>query len=274
MKLGIIGYGNIAQTLLSCLAREFEAPLDRLEILAKPNGAERAWALAKSHSRIAQSVTVETDFERFLSTKPDLVIECAGQEAVAQYAPAVLMRGFDCVVTSVGALADDDLHAAMTGAAARSGARLHCPSGAIGALDILGAARLSGLDAVTYISRKPPGAWRGTPAERLLDLDTIQGEAILYEGTARAAARDYPKNANVAATVALAGLGFDKTHVRLVADSRVTRNVHEIAFRAQCADVQISIAGKPSPSNPKTSLTTAYSLAHLVLGRVAHELIG
>ena len=151
--------------------------------------------------------------------------------------------------------------------------QLFLPSGAVGGVDILAAARLSGIEDVVYTSRKPPRAWCGTPAERLLDLDALMGEAMFFEGTARAAARDYPQNANVAATVALAGAGFERTKVRLIADPHVQRNVHEVSVRSSCADFHVRIEGKPSPTNPKTSLPTAFSIARLVLNRVATQVI-
>ena len=42
--------------------------------------------------------------------RPDLVVECAGQAAVAQYGKAVLERGVDLAVISTGAFADVNLH--------------------------------------------------------------------------------------------------------------------------------------------------------------------
>jgi aspartate dehydrogenase len=134
-----------------------------------------------------------------------------------------------------------------------------------GGLDALGAARLSGLESVVYTGSKPPRAWKGTKAESLLALDTIDAPAAFYEGTAREAAQLYPQNANVAAAVALAGAGFEATRVRLVADPGLTLNVHEIAVRATCANFTIRLEGRPSPANPKTSLTAGYSLARSVL---------
>ena len=82
------------------------------------------------------------------------------------------------------------------------------------------------------------------------------------------AARDYPQNANVAATIALAGAGFAATRVRLTADPGVARNVHELFVRSRAVDVTIEIAGHPSPDNPKTSLTTGFALAADVLARL------
>ena len=75
-------------------------------------------------------------------------------------------------------------------------------------MDALSAARAEGLDDVTYISRKPPLSWTGTHAERSFDLESITQAVVIYEGTAPGGREAIPKNANVAATIALAGLGF------------------------------------------------------------------
>jgi aspartate dehydrogenase len=141
------------------------------------------------------------------------------------------------------------------------------PAGAVGGIDALGAAKLSGLEEVTYTGRKPPLAWKGTAAEALLDLGALTEPATFFEGTAREAAMQYPQNANVAATVALAGAGFDATRVRLVADPTIARNLHEVSVRSAAAEFSIRLEGRPSPSNPKTSLTAGYSMAREVLNR-------
>ena len=273
-RLGMIGSGGIAATLLEALACELPAPLSRLDCLTMSDSMATAEALLQRYrGRVADTVAVHDGLSTLLGCGPQMVIECAGHGAVREHGPAVLAAGIDLAIISIGALADEALHTELLQRAGATGARLFLPSGAVGGVDILAAARLSGIEDVVYTSRKPPQAWRGTPAERLLNLDALASETIFFEGTARAAARDYPQNANVAATVALAGAGFERTKVRLIADPHVRHNVHEVSVRSGCADFHVRIEGKPSPANPKTSLPTAFSLARLVLNRVAAQVI-
>jgi len=268
--LGVIGAGAMAATLIEALAEGLDAPLDRLSVLARPGGEARAQALLDAAgANVAASRAVRVRLDAFLADAPDLVAECAGHSAVREYGEAVLTSGRDLAVISIGALADDDVCERLQTAARSGGAQLILPAGAIGAIDALAAARLSGLGEVTYTGRKPPRAWRGTPAERLLDLDALTEPTTFYDGTAREAAQAYPQNANVAATVALAGAGFDATRVRLIADPGVLRNVHEIAVRSGCADFTIRLEGVASAANPKTSVTAGFSLARECLNRAA-----
>jgi aspartate dehydrogenase len=260
MHLGLIGYGNIARALLPILAQEGAAP-GRVTLLARP-GREAAAQAA------FPTATIVTDTAALIAAAPDLVVECAGQGAVSAHAAAVLRAGLDCIVASIGALADDRLAADLRAAAKAGGARLILPAGAVGGIDILAALRPSGIARVTYTGRKPPLAWAGTPAEEALDLNTLSEARVFFTGTAREAATRFPKNANVAATVALAGVGMDQTTVTLIADPTITANVHEVAVEAGAASFAISITGHPSPDNPKTSATTVYSVAREVLNRV------
>ncbi len=258
MHLGLIGYGNITRALLDVLAREGKMP-SRLTLLVRPGQAETARRIG---------VEVVTDAAALIAARPDLLVECAGHSAVAGTVVPALRAGIECVIVSIGALADAALHDSMIAAARAGQTRIVLPAGAIGGIDLLAALRPSGISRVVYCSRKPPLAWRGTPAEALLDLPGLTAPAVCFTGTAREAALAYPKNANVAATLALAGLGFEATEVQMIADPDISQNIHEYRVTAGAADYTIRIEGKPSPDNPKTSLATVYSVAREVMNRM------
>lgn len=266
-RLGMIGCGGIAELVLTTLARELASPLAQLSLLVKPQSLGRAGALLETCAELAAACAVHTEISAFLNDAPDIVAECASHTAVRDYGPAVLEAGRDLIVISIGALSNDALRQQLAQAAHAGGARLILPAGAIGGIDALAAARLSGLESVVYTGRKPPLAWRGTPAEQLVALDSLNTATVFFEGSARKAAEDYPFNANVAAALALAGIGLDATKVRLVADPAIKRNVHEFAVSAGCGDFSVRLEGRPSPANPKTSLMAGYSVARELLNR-------
>jgi aspartate dehydrogenase len=197
-----------------------------------------------------------------------LAVDCAGHAGLAGHGPEILARGIDLVTVSSGALADAGLAAALEDAARAGGARLQIAPGAVGAIDALAAARLGGLDVVTYVGRKPPAGWKGSPAEEALDLDHLEAATTHFEGSARDAALRYPKNANVAATIALAGIGLDATSVELIADPAVTRNCHEIHAAGGFGSFKFEVEGNTLPESPRTSALAAMSAAQAVLSRV------
>ena len=214
-------------------------------------------------------VPIVTSLPALLALQPELVVEAAGHEAVRAHGAACLRAGADLLIASVGALADADLLAELEAAARVAHRQVLLPSGALAGLDYLQAARLAGLHTVCLRSRKPPLAWRGTPAETLLDLGALTSAQTFFRGSAREAARLYPKNANVAATLALCTLGLDATQVELVADPAVPGNVHEIEASGAAGELHLRLSNAASPDNPKTSLVTPYSLLRSVLARRA-----
>jgi aspartate dehydrogenase len=266
MHLGLIGYGNISGALVRLLRDRAGGRVTALTVLARPVSAAAVQVAAARD--FGRAVAVVTDARALIAARPALVVEAAGHAAVRDAALPCLAAGIEVVIVSVGALADAGLEAAVAQAARQGGTRAVLPAGAVGGIDLLAALRLGGLSRVTYTSRKSPGAWAGTPAEALLDLGTLTTPTEFFDGTARQADTDYPKNANVAATVALAGAGWEATAVRMIADPGVTRNIHEISVQAVAGDFDIRIAGNPSPDNPKTSAATALSAAREVLNRL------
>ncbi|WP_142846746.1 aspartate dehydrogenase [Telmatospirillum sp. J64-1] len=249
-RIALIGYGSIGRSVVTAF-REAGHDEAIVAILVRPQQIQ---------ALLDKGLPAVGSLDELLARQADVVAEVAGQEALAAYGPAVLEAGCDLLVISIGALGDPVLHERLTGAALKSGHRILLCSGAIGGTDAIAAMKVSGLERVTYRSRKPPSAWKATPAERILDLDNLAEPVVFYRGNARDAAVTYPKNANVAATVALVGLGFERTAVELVADPTVSGNLHEIEAEGRSGRISIQLEGRPSPENPKTSMLTALSV--------------
>ena len=240
----MIGFGAIGEEIAGVLERLGEG--DRLVATLVRPGRD---APAAVH-----------DMAALIAARPAVVIECAGHQAVRDYVPALLEAGIDCIVSSIGVLADAEFADLLRKAERRGSGRLLLPAGAIAGLDGLVAAALAGIDTVTYTSYKPPHAWRGTPAEAAIDLDDPAEEQLFFEGTARAAAAAYPKNANVSVAVGLAGIGIDRTRVRLVSSRAVGDPLGVIEAEGAFGRFRFEILALASPANPKTSALTGYSL--------------
>ncbi|HEY1362013.1 MAG TPA: aspartate dehydrogenase [Xanthobacteraceae bacterium] len=266
ISVGLIGCGGIAEDVVAVLRAQAPQGLRIAGALARKGRAERA------RTRLGDVDIVES-LDALLARGPRIVAEVAGQGAVAEHAEQVLRGGVDCLVISVGALADAGLHRRLAAAAQESSSRILLPAGAIGGIDAIAAMRIAGLASVRYRSRKPPAAWRGSPAEQKVDLDLLRERTVLYRGTAREAALLYPQNANVAATVALAGLGFEATEVELVADPAAPGNVHEIEVEGAAGRFAIELEGKPSRSNPRTSALAAMSVVRALVNAQASIVI-
>lgn len=249
-----IGYGAMARALGAGLGANSET-------LRLTGALMRSGRTAD----VPDNMTVWADVQEMIAAKPDLVVECASHSAVRDTVPALLEANIDVVIVSIGALADADLRARIDAAAQSGEARAIVVSGAIGGLDVLRAAKLAGLDRVTYHGRKPPAAWKGTPAEDILDLDALQDPTVFFEGNAEQAAVQYPKNANVTAAVALAGVGFTETTVKLVADPGQSTNSHGLEAVGAFGRLRVTLDNNPLPANPKTSWLAALSAEQAVI---------
>ena len=260
-KVALIGYGAIARISLDKInEHDQNDDIKIVGVLVRENREK------KTRASLDSSISVVTTIEDLIRLSPNVVAECAGQAAISEYGKSVLSSGVDLLVISTGALADDQLRNELTKICNKNGTRILVPSGAIAGLDGLNSLRIGGLTSVKYISTKPPLAWAGTPAEKEFDLSKIKERTVLFTGPAREAARLFPKNANLAATVALAGLGMEQTKIELVADPKVApNNVGAISAEGQFGSLKVECRGLPAPDNPKTSATTALSLSEAIL---------
>lgn len=263
---GVVGYGAIGRVLVEELAdRSSNAAL---LLLVKPQ------YVAAVRAEVPEGVEVHDSLEAFLSRAPQTVIEAAGAPAVAELADGVLGADADLVIASASALTDDALYADIASKARETGRQAIVASGALGSLDVLAAMAAAGLQSVTYRGIKPPAAWRGTPAETACDLGNLASATAFFAGSARDAAKAFPKNANVAALVGLAGIGLDETRVELVADPDAAANRHEVAAEGATGKMRFEVAGVAAKGTARTSATTAYSLLEAARSRFSPIVIG
>jgi len=256
VKIALLGNGAISRYVQHAL---HEKGLHVDALLLRP---ER---LAETRQQVAPEITLVAS----VADLPDDIthlVDCAGHQGLADHGPAALRAGIDVITVSIGALADPALKAALNASATAGGSHLHLASGAIGALDALRAASNGRLDCVRYIGRKPPQGWLGSPAETVLDLSSpLPSAQVHFNGSAREAALRYPKNANAAAAVALAGLGFDATEVQLIADPDISTNIHELHASGSFGTFQFTISGNSLPDNPRSSALAAMSVVASIL---------
>jgi aspartate dehydrogenase len=255
MKLALLGGGTIARLVLSHLRTGGLPGVEVLAICGRSPTSGGA-TLAKDFS-----IPYVMGTGQLVGTLAEVVLEAASHDAVREHLVTLLDARMSVIVLSAGALADDDLRLRAGRAAARSGATLYVPSGGIGGLDALKTACLAGADEVTIQVAKPPAAWKGIPyVESLrLNLDRLTGATRLFEGPAREGVPHFPQNVNIAAVLALAGLGFERTRLEVVADPGLRFNTHTIRVSGRSGRMSVVMENVPSPDNPKTALLACYS---------------
>jgi aspartate dehydrogenase len=256
MRIGLIGGGTIARLVLEHVKRGQLSGLEIVAIMGRPEAKARGPELAREFS-----IPYVRDRAALMAASPQVVVEAASHDAVREHLLPLLQAKIGVVVLSAGALIDDGLRAAAERAASAGPALLYVPSGGIGALDTLKTACIAGVEEVTIQVAKPPAAWKGIAyVEKLgVDLDRLVAEKTLFEGSAREGVPHFPQNVNIAAILALGGIGADRTRLKVVADPALTLNTHTIRVAGRSGRFTLILENVPAPENPKTSWLACYS---------------
>jgi len=252
MNIGIIGCGAIGSTLAK--AAEDIPEITDVIVFDKSHICSRV--MEEKLSKAKSALTIEELLEQ-----SDFVFEAASQEAVILFAKTILEAGKDLLIMSVGALVDDEFRTGLEKTARKHDAKIFLPTGAICGVDGLSSAAVAGIADVTLITTKPPAAFKDVShvEEMKIDLENLKEPTVIFEGTAAEAVKLFPKNVNVAATVSLAGIGFERTKVKLIADPKTSQNHHEIRASGEFGTMRASIDNLPFERNPKTSRIAAQS---------------
>jgi len=261
MRIGLIGGGNIGKFLLQRINIEGLLPDGKIVGLYTRNNQTAEQLAAEFDTANYQDVQLLIEDPAI-----DVVIEAATIEVVKDHAASILAKGKDLVLSSVGALADVDFYRELEGICQASGTRIHLPAGAIGGLDVLKAAKSIGeLESVSIITRKPPQALPGAPADR---------EQVMFEGSANEAIELFPKNINVSIILSLAGLGPEQTGVKIISDPTVRKNSHSIEATGSFGKLSLQVENDPMPNNPKTSYLAALSVLSVLKNKDAVVKVG
>lgn len=246
--IGLLGCGTMGGEIASAVASRTVGNARVLAVFDED--VESASRLAEALDPVP--VACRTVDELLTVTGVSLVVECASPAAVVAHAAGILAAGRSMLILSSGALADTALFDRLTLLSAENLCDIVVPSGALGGIDAIRSVR-GLLKEVTLTSTKPPHAFSGSPGFAKWEGVDISEPTVLYEGPARGAVKLFPANVNVAATLSLAGLGPDRTIVRVVADPASPGNVHEIRARGDFGEFTFHMVNKPHVRNPRTS---------------------
>jgi aspartate dehydrogenase len=236
-KVGLIGCGAIGTLISEAVERKLVVCN---ELILYDYDGKKA---EKLKSSLRFPVTAVTNLDKMLRLKPKVIVEAASQQAAREYVELIVSEGIDLIVMSTGALLGLNVQSN----------KIHVPSGAIGGLDALSSAALAGIDEVVLTSRKNP---------RALELNNKEAK-VVYEGYAEEAARLYPREMNVAATLALT-VKPAKVRVQVVSDPTVKRNTHQVQVKWRLGEMFLRFANDPHPENPRTSALAAWSAIRLL----------
>ncbi|HET7147072.1 MAG TPA: aspartate dehydrogenase [Candidatus Nitrosopolaris sp.] len=190
----------------------------------------------------------------------NIVIEAASQEAAKTFSKHIVEKKKDLLMMSVGALADKFFLSQLLNVVYTNGNRIYLPSGAIAGIDAIKSVK-GLLDSVTLTTTKNPGALAGAPFfdSGPTRLNSIKKRTLVYQGTAADAVDKFPANINVAAVLGLAGIGIQRTKVKIIVDPNTTVNQHQIEATGAFGEMSITVRNVPSPHNPKTSFLAILS---------------
>ena len=243
MEVGVVGLGAIGRQL----CRALDDGIAGLHLAgATARDREKAERFLKSLGSPASFLSLDE-----LIRVSDLVIEASTQAHLRdEIAPRTLAAGKDLVVLSCGGLIGRQDWIDL--AAARR-CRIYVPSAAIAGLDGVKGAKVGAIDSVTMETRKPPRGLAGAPwiESQKIDLDSIARETLIFEGSATEACRAFPANVNVVAALSLAGIGPERTRIRIFASPEQPLNRHRITVQGEFGRLTIEIENVPS-ENPRT----------------------
>jgi aspartate dehydrogenase len=259
-RVGLIGCGTIGSELAVAID---SGKIKNAFLVALFDEVKHAADSLKSRLHNSQPM-VFTTFKQFSSSpcfiESDVIVEAASQQAVRNFANSIVAAGKELIIMSVGALVDDVLLSDLLQSASVHGSSIYLPSGAVGGIDAIRSTRHL-TDSLTLTTTKNPKSFIGIPGFKTGKNDSglPREKIVIFEGPASEAVKKFPLNVNVAGLLSLAGIGFEKTRVKMIADPSTQVNQHQIVAKGIFGEIIVTVNNVPSENNPKTSYLAVLS---------------
>ena len=224
-RIGLIGYGQIGRAVHAMIDADAS------------NGMEIVFI----HDQFAEALQeapdelVLEDLGDFEQKNPDLIVEMAHPDVTRQWGKTIVEKT-NYMLVSVTAMADPEIEQQLQEATAQHGTRVFIPHGGVVGMDALLENR-DVWESVDVVMKKSP---RNVDCAAVgLDPDEIKEETVLYDGPTRGACPKFPRNVNTHAAIALAGIGFDRTHSTLIVNPEWTTAI--VAIHAQGPGIELKV---------------------------------
>lgn len=206
-KIGLAGFGFIGSFLYEKLNRN---PGIRVAAIWEPDKAKTA----SLNDQILCKDLAD------LGARPlDLIVEAAHADVVKDLWP-LISSDADLMVSSMTSLASNEFSKRVENEAKEKEKKVFLPHGAVLGLDGLRDGRAM-LENVSITTTKHPRNL-GMPESKL------DKPGLVFKGSTRDACEKFPRNVNVHAAVALAGIGFELTQSIVIADPNTNKMHHHI----------------------------------------------
>ena len=266
LKVGIIGCGTIGSELAIACQTILKERIDLAGICDADE--KKAATLQKSLKNNVPVLKLED-----LISKSDLLVEAASAKISADILVEATKNKKDILIMSIGGLLGKE---SLLKKADDAGIKVYLPSGALCGVDGLKSASVGRIDSVRLTTRKPLKGLEGAPylKEKNIKLQDVKEETVIFDGTAVEAMKGFPQNVNVCAALSLAGIGADKTRVKIVTSPGYTKNIHEVQISGEFGNILTRTENVPSRSNPKTSQLAVFSAIATLKGIVRNVRVG
>lgn len=224
-RIGMIGYGQIGKVVHRMIEAD---PNNGMEVVFVHD------QLTEAVAELSPELILEHlgDFE---SRRPDLVVELAHPSVTREWGKTILEKT-NYMPISVTALADREIEKMLDETTQRCGTRAFLPHGGVVGMDALRENR-EVWEEVHAVMKKPPK--NVDCANAGVDPDTVVNEQVLYDGPTRDVCPLFPRNTNTLASIAYAGIGFDKTRSTLIVNPEW--NTATVAIHAKGGGIELNV---------------------------------